>query len=91
MKGALRGEFQTRLYQRTERISARNWEPLPGIKITKAMIIPQLDNEIICPRLGCSSKIHHNAPAGGKIWFVRSLHGRCFALLKAQLCLPNKV
>jgi hypothetical protein len=83
MEGALRGHFrkgrgsslvkhgQWQLFNPSKAqtvLSAENWEPIPGMKITMAMIIPQFDDEIVCPRLNCSSKICTDALGGGKIW-----------------------
>ncbi|KAG4438704.1 hypothetical protein IFR05_005831 [Cadophora sp. M221] len=46
-------------------LSASNWEPLPGMEITMAMIVPRRDNSLSCPRLNCLSKASQDAPGGG--------------------------
>jgi hypothetical protein len=83
MEGAVRGHFregrgkmlvernQWQLFDPSNArmvLSAENWEPFPGMKITMAMIIPQFDDEMVCPRLNCSFKIWTDALGGGKIW-----------------------
>lgn len=85
MEGAVRGKFKNgrgkKLVERNQwqlfdpsdpRIlfSAENWEPVPGMKITMAMIIPQSDDEMVCPRLNCTSKLYTDALGGGKNWYV---------------------
>ncbi|CZR67156.1 uncharacterized protein PAC_17055 [Phialocephala subalpina] len=82
MEGALRGHFREgrgkKLVERNQWqlfdpsnprtiFSAENWEPFPGMKITMAMIIPQYDDQMVCPRLNCSSKSYTEALGGGKI------------------------
>ncbi|PVH68040.1 hypothetical protein DL98DRAFT_662356, partial [Cadophora sp. DSE1049] len=82
MEGALRGHFRDgrgkKLVERNQWqlfdpsspgtvFSAENWDPFPGMKITMAMIIPQFDDQMVCPRLNCSSKSYTDAPGGGKI------------------------
>ncbi|KAH9212573.1 ankyrin repeat-containing domain protein [Leptodontidium sp. 2 PMI_412] len=82
MEGALRGHFRKgrgkKLVERNQWqlfdpssprniLSAENWEPFPGMKITMAMIIPQSDNQMVCPRLNCSSKSYTDALGGGKL------------------------
>jgi hypothetical protein len=83
MEGVLLGKFQSgrgkRLVERGQWqlfdstntrniITANNWEPIPGMKITMAMIIPQTGDMMICPRLSCASKTYNDALGGGKIW-----------------------
>lgn len=83
MEGALRGKFQNgrgkslvernrwQLFDSTNTqhiISPVNWEPIPGMKITMAMIIPQNDNIVVCPRLNCISTSFHMAMGGGQVW-----------------------
>jgi hypothetical protein len=50
--------------------SESNWEPVPGMRITMAMIIPQLDKEMSCPNLNCASKYYKDALGGGKTWYA---------------------
>ncbi|KAF4626011.1 hypothetical protein G7Y89_g12151 [Cudoniella acicularis] len=92
MEGIIRGKFQSGrgkvLVERNQwklfnpanpqnLLSAENWEPLPGMKITMAMIIPQKNEDMVCPRLNCPSKSYRDALGGGKIccvceaWFDR--------------------
>ena len=85
MEGALRGHFREgrgkKLVERNQWqifdpssprniFSVENWEPFPGMEITMAMIIPQSDNQMVCPRLNCASKSYTDALGGGKIWYV---------------------
>lgn len=85
MEGALRGHFQKgrgkKLVERNQWqlfdpsrpqtvFSAQNWEPFPGMEFTMAMIIPQSSDQIVCPRLNCSSKSYTDVLGGGKIWYV---------------------
>lgn len=82
MEGALRGHFregrgmklvknnQWQLFDPSNPrviFSEENWEPFPGMKITMAMIIPQFDSQMVCPRLNCLSKSYTDAIGGGKI------------------------
>ncbi|PQE06220.1 kinetoplast-associated kap protein [Rutstroemia sp. NJR-2017a BBW] len=82
MEGALRGKFRKgrgkKLVERNQWqlfdpsspraiYSAENWEPFPGMKITMAMIIPQSDDQMVCPRLNCSSKSYTDSLGGGRI------------------------
>ncbi|PQE03553.1 kinetoplast-associated kap protein [Rutstroemia sp. NJR-2017a BVV2] len=82
MEGALRGKFREgrgkKLVERNQWqlfdpsspraiYSAENWEPFPGMKITMAMIIPQSDDQMVCPRLNCSSKSYAHSLGGGRI------------------------
>jgi hypothetical protein len=98
MEGALRGKFQKgrgkRLVERDQWqlfdstnprtvFSAENWEPIPGMKITMAMIIPQSDDMMVCPRLNCASKLYTDALGGGKIWYVSLLSNICLFVLMA--------
>lgn len=83
MEGALKGKFrkgpgkrlvEKGLWQLFEPsnaqniLSTNNWEPVPGMRITMAMIIPQIDSSILCPRLNCTSNLFTDALGGGKIW-----------------------
>ena len=85
MEGALRGHFREgrgkKLVERNQWqlfdpssprniFSVVNWETFPGMEINMAMIIPQSDNQMVCPRLNCASKSYTDALGGGKIWYV---------------------
>jgi hypothetical protein len=48
--------------------SPENWEPIPGMRITMAMIIPQRSDDMLCPRLNCPSSSYTDASGGGKSW-----------------------
>ncbi|KAE8445955.1 hypothetical protein EG329_012734 [Mollisiaceae sp. DMI_Dod_QoI] len=81
MEGAVRGKFQSgrgrtlverdqwQLFDSTNTrniFSPDNWEPIPGMNITMAMIIPQTDDNTFCPKLNCPSNSYTDAIGGGK-------------------------
>lgn len=83
VEGALRGKFrdgrgkalvernQWQLFDSTNTqhvFYSHNWDPLPGMEITMAMIIPQQDDNFICPKLDCKSNEFKKALAGGQNW-----------------------
>jgi hypothetical protein len=83
MEGAVRGKFLTgpgralveknqwQLLDSTNKwkiFSPNNWDPIPGMNITMAMLVPQKDDSILCPRLNCPSNSYTDAVGGGKIW-----------------------
>jgi hypothetical protein len=85
MEGALRGKFKNgpgkKLVERNQwqlfdpsnprRVfSEENWKPFPRMKITMAMIVPQSDDKMVCPRLKCTSKSYTDAFGGGRNWYV---------------------
>lgn len=49
-------------------IDADTWEFIPGMKITMAMVIPQIDQNMRCLRPGCPSTAYLKAPGDGSIW-----------------------
>lgn len=96
MEGTLRGKFREgrgkKLVERNQWqlfdpsspraiYSAENWETFPGMKITMAMIIPQSDDQMVCPQLNCSSKSYTDSLGGGKIWYAYSLRKASIVVL----------
>lgn len=66
-----RGHWQLIDSTNTKNIfSPENWEPIPGMKITVAMIIPQRSEDVLCPRFNCPSSSYTDALGGGKNWQV---------------------
>ena len=83
VKGAIKGKFQTGVGKslvarnqwvlfdpsNTQKIfSPENWDPVPGMRITMAMILPQMEDKYLCPRLDCPSTIFTDALGGGNNW-----------------------
>lgn len=79
MGGALRGKFrrgrgkilvdrdQWELFDPANAhhiFTPTNWGPIPGMRITMAMIIPQKDDQMLCPRLGCTSNVNRDGFGG---------------------------
>jgi len=48
--------------------SRESWEPIPGMKITMALILQSTYYRMCCPRLDCHSEMYMNATGGGKHW-----------------------
>ena len=54
-------------------ITSERWEFVPGLKITMALVLPQVATRMQCPRPGCASISYTEALGGGYNWLVDML------------------